>query len=634
KNKVIADLKSKFELKKEKNNLILENIQNKIFNPANFKANNYKRFYTFVERIYSESVPISYRKKHGEFYTPYSIVKEILDSVNYSYNYEIKNKSIIDISCGIGSFLTKCITEIIKKIIIRYNRKSIKDFNVNELKDIIKIIQDNVYGIDINPIACLLCYLNIYFELFEIIEEITKKNNNYKIPAFNILNISSFKLFLNNSTNDMRIKKFDFIVGNPPYIFIRDIQKEQKILIKNTNLITNSGQYDYYQLFIEMGLNLLKDGGFLGYIIPDSLLALSNRKKIRKYIYENAWIKEIHIVGNQFSNVGVSNIILVLKKRLNAIKNHKKKIKIIFNNRKKKDVNYLSQKYIKHWNYNYLIHLTEVDIEILDHLNSMFPRLKNLINNEGIDITLNRGVELGKEGNVIFCENCNTYQPIPRGQKVCYKCGNIISRETIKKIILNKKPINSPEKYKKFIYSMERYKINKFKYINTSLKGINYKNFDSYRNRIIIRQISQNNLICATYYPGEALTSQSVYNLKIENSNISGFNSYYLLGLLNSDLLSYYFIKSFGSYKALFPRILIEKIRNFPIIVPKTDYEVDVSRKLIKTVKNILQQYKNTTENLNLLENRSSEYVFELYKISFDERMYIKNFLKDFKMNH
>ncbi|GAH45218.1 unnamed protein product, partial [marine sediment metagenome] len=151
-----------------------------------------------------------------------------------------------------------------------------------------------------------------------------------------------------------------------------------------------------------------------------------------------------------------------------------------------------------------------------------------------------------------------------------------------------------------FIYSMNRYVVNELKYIDMTKKGINYKNLEIYQNRIVIRQLSQDNLICASY-DEDSVTSQSFYNLKINNSSIPEFNNIYVLGLLNSRLLSYFFIKSFGSYKKLFPRILIEKLRKLPLKVPNTTDEKKLAQRLtdnINIILNNIQLNKNSINNL------------------------------------
>ena len=179
---------------------------------------------------------------------------------------------------------------------------------------------------------------------------------------------------------------------------------------------------------------------------------------------------------------------------------------------------------------------------------------------------------------------------------------------------------------------MNRYIVNELKYLDTTKKGINYKNLELYKNRIVTRQISQENMICATY-DDNAITSQSYYNLKIKSSSISEFINEYLLGLLNSQLLSYYFIKSFGSYKKLFPRILIEKLKALPIKMPLTKSEKQNANSLIDIIKSMLIHAREKMTLTSNLQKSSDQLVFDLYKINYKDRDYIKDFLKNLKGN-
>jgi hypothetical protein len=174
---------------------------------------------------------------------------------------------------------------------------------------------------------------------------------------------------------------------------------------------------------------------------------------------------------------------------------------------------------------------------------------------------------------------------------------------------------------------MNRYHVKRYKYIDTEKKGINYKNLEDYEDRIVIRQLSQNNLICATY-DKDSLTSQSFYNLKIIKTPIPEFNHFYLLSLLNSQLLSYYFIKIFGSYKKLFPRILIEKVKNLPIKFPKTPNELLISKNIQEKVRKILTINDLSKKEVVKLQNDIDSLVFDIYQISYKNRQHISNFLK------
>ena len=59
--------------------------------------------------LYESNLAHNQRKILGEFYTPIPIVKYILISAGYKSNILIENSKLIDISCGVGSFINQAI---------------------------------------------------------------------------------------------------------------------------------------------------------------------------------------------------------------------------------------------------------------------------------------------------------------------------------------------------------------------------------------------------------------------------------------------------------------------------------------------------------------------------------------------
>jgi len=583
---------------KEKNDFIhnlvqhLTNIDsNEIYD--NKEKDNLNYELDSIAEFYEKIVPHSQRKTTGEFFTPIQVVGYILKSVGYTEQHDIQDKNLIDLSCGSGSFIIQAINILTKKLITLNNSEETAELSAKQAEQIINKIKDNIFGIDINPIACILCQINIYFALFSLI---------------------AFQLNFNN--------EYDYVVGNPPYLFIRSIPQEYRNFIEKLPLETNKGQYDYYQIFIELGIKSLKKNGLLGYIIPDSLLALSNRKILRKYIYESTKIKEIYYSGPQFDKPVVSNIILTLEKESDEIKRKNNQITIKFPLTPSQPDNKILQNLIEYWDYEFLINLNQRDIEILDYLNSNFPKLSDLMNNTRFSISLKRGVEIGKKGYVIYCGTCQIYQPLPKKHMVCKTCGTPLNEKFIDNIILESIPEGHEEEFQHFLYSMNRYSTNNFKYIRLGMKGINYKSEDTFKKRIVIRQLSQENLICATYNE-DAWTSQSIYNLEIIRNPVLEFNHHYLLGLINSHLLSFYFLKSFGSYKTFFPRILIEKLKNLPIKVPQSIVEKELARDIQEKVLKILQIIQKNSLEAKNLANQVEIIVQKLYKIPQTDFQYI-----------
>lgn len=572
-----------------------------------------------IAKFYEGIIPHSQRKIMGEFFTPIQIVDYILKSVGYTNHHDIENKKLIDLSCGSGSFLIGAAKILLEKLREQLKLEEKSELTLKQAEEIVTIVKDNIIGIDINPVVCILCQINLYFTLFDLFKNIIEKNKDYPIPEFSILVKDTLQFFTNN--------KYDYVVGNPPYLFIRDIPLENRKSIEKMPLETNKGQYDYYQLFIEIGIKILNERGLLGYIVPDSLLALSNRKLIRGYIYHSTKIKEICYLGLGFKEPVVSNVIIILQKESKQEERLNNTILIKKTLKRDQLESQLIQNNIGKWDYNFLINLTQRDINILERLKSNFPNLLDLMNDSQYKILISRGVELGKEGEIIYCEVCHRSLPLPKGNLICSKCGSSLNANKIENIIVDSISEDLENEYVPFVYSLNRYIIRKYKYIKLGVEGINYKSYDLYKSKIVIRQLSQENMICAAY-DENAFTPQSIYNIQIIQSPILEFNHYYLLGLLNSQLLSYYLIKSFSSYKTLFPRILIEKLKKLPIKVPKNKEEKKIAKKIIELVKDIsvfigkdIGSYVQSQKSLDAL-------IFDLYNISEDQRLHISNFIK------
>jgi len=604
-------------IKEEERNIfkrILEGLQD------NNQAQKLRGNVDLVGMLYESYIPQVERKLLGQFYTPFQVVDYILNSISYNYTESIENKKLIDISCGSGSFIIRAINRLVKKLIKSYNIDNISEINFKDAKIVILQIKESITGIDINPIACILCQINIIFSLLDLIKIIYEQEEDYELPIFDIHNLSTLEFNFS--------EKYDYVVGNPPYVFIRDIPLEERKLIETGDFDTNKGQYDYYQLFIEIGIKILKNQGFLGYIVPDSLLALSNRDIIRKYIYDSTKIKEIIHAGSQFEDPVVSSVILILQKEILQGVREENLIKIPkFNSISKLNTQIL-QKKVKEWDYKFLINLSQKDTDILEYLNSKFPKLKDLMIDPRFEIVISRGVELGKDGRIIYCDNCKQYYPLPKSKLQCIKCSNDFNVNAIEQIVVDEIPQELEENYKPYLFSLNRYQVKERKYIDITKEGINYKDISLYINRIVVRQLSQDNLICATF-DENSITSQSFYNLKIIHSQLPEFNNFYLLGLLNSLLLSYYFIKSFGSYKKLFPRILIEKLKTLPMKIPESEKEMDISKIIEDDVRRVLNSDTLKKEEIIRLQNKIDLNVFNLFQISKSNQDYISKSILD-----
>lgn len=87
--------------------------------------------------------------------------------------------------------------------------------------------------------------------------------------------------------------EYDNIIMNPPYIKMQDLSVEYRKYLKNTFHVLKDGIIDIYYAFIIKCLNLLKPSGVMVAITPNSYLYNKSSLNLRKYLFDNGYIKEI-----------------------------------------------------------------------------------------------------------------------------------------------------------------------------------------------------------------------------------------------------------------------------------------------------------------------------------------------------
>lgn len=214
-----------------------------------------------------------------QVYTPLWIVNTILDQVWYN-GKEILKKYIIEPSCWNWIFLW----EIIKRYI-----KVGKENNLTE-EEILNDIEEYIYWIEIEEKA--------YIECIKYINNIIKSKigkNNLKINNRNIINWDTLIEY-------KKIKKeFDFVVWNPPYVRIHNLDVNTIDLIRN-EFQFNTWIIDLYITFFEIWFKLLKkDTWKLGYITPNSFIKNTTYKKFRNYLSKNKNL--VSLIDFQSNNI-------------------------------------------------------------------------------------------------------------------------------------------------------------------------------------------------------------------------------------------------------------------------------------------------------------------------------------------
>lgn len=261
-------------------------------------------------------------KKHldnkCQVFTPKDYVKELLDSVEYKE--DILHKRILENSFGDGNILVEIVKRYIK------NAKKLKYTNMQ----IKKMLENNIFGFEIDKYHFQKCIKKLNL--------ITKKNEIENVK-WNLYNDD----FLRSQLN----VRFDFIVGNPPYINYSDLPLKERSYIKDNFLSCKNGKFDYCYAFIEKSILSLTENGKMSYLIPSSIfktvfgenlrnLMIHDMVKIKDYsmkkIFDNALIKSAIII---FEKNNTNNEIIYLNMDTNIeflIKKSILKNKWVFSN--------------------------------------------------------------------------------------------------------------------------------------------------------------------------------------------------------------------------------------------------------------------------------------------------------------
>ena len=203
-------------------------------------------------------------KTLGQVFTPEWVVNEILDLVNY-YEVEILARYILEPACGDGAFL--------QKIVKRYINEG-KRNNLNK-EEIVQGLEKYIYGIELDEIEYKKCIDNL--------NNLVNQLLGVEKIKWNIFNENT--LFIFSKYHNL----FDYIVGNPPYIRIHNLDSTTRDLIKE-NFEYSDGTIDIYLTFFEIAFYMINSNGKIGYITPNSYLHNSSYNRFRDFLKIKKWI--------------------------------------------------------------------------------------------------------------------------------------------------------------------------------------------------------------------------------------------------------------------------------------------------------------------------------------------------------
>jgi type I restriction-modification system DNA methylase subunit len=555
----------------------------------------------------------AHRKEQGIYYTPTYvvdyIVKNTLGEVLKDKKIDVKNLKILDPACGSGSFLIKAFDYLQKQLSTDKNSVQYKLDSQGQYSVKTEILKNNLFGVDLDNKAVEITKLNLLLKAAEkdrkLPEELDLhiRHGNSLIDDENVAGLDAFKW-----TGDFQEGTFDVVIGNPPYGY-RGIPTPELKKAYGEKYVTSEGNFDMYRFFIERSISLLREGGLLGFIIPNTFLTATSYKKLRKYILDNCTINQIVDIGlNVFEGVTVESIILILNKTF--ADNHKNKQKIQISICRSKTESLMESTNI------YFIPQSEFVTSKYNNFNIYLDSKANQITHkiENNSILLERiayvtvGINTGYIKEVLVSDKKidNRYHKLLSGRDI----SRYSLRWSGQWILYDKSVVASYGNKGRTLPDESIFKEDKI-LVQRTRRGMARK------------------LIC-TFDNEQYYNLNRLGNIVIRNEN---FSLSYCLGLLNSKLMDYYFQKKFNEYEVKpihlrqLPINQIALIQQRPII-HLVDRILSLNKQLQEFGDKKTTQTAKLEEEIKKTDEEIDELVYKLYGITEVEKKIIEENLK------
>ncbi|USL39603.1 type IIG restriction enzyme/methyltransferase [Priestia megaterium] len=397
---------------------------------------------------------------------------------------------------------------------------------------------------------------------------------------------------------------FDLIIMNPPYIYSADeaFGKEEKKYFERKYPLNNY-QANTFGLFFELAFQLLKPGGTISLIIPNSFLTVKQYSDMRKYLIEQTGdMFVLNSFDKIFEDASIDNCIITTTSNKNS--------EITIAELNKGEVNIINQLLPTDFSDNYLISISSGksdDNTTKDILDTIVKKSAPLEPNFG-------KVKVGSK----------LYQ---RGKG---KPKQIPDKEEFMKWKLTK-PFESDSKlddtYFPFIGGKEvnRYEIPAYnQYVQYGKHLAEPRNINIFSGkRLLIREISSKlpYTINSTYVEDVIINNQSaktVIDLTCDGE--------FLVGILNSKVVSFWAVMKFDMLqRKTFPRFTTDQMRSFPIPIVSDDKQQELSNlvnELMKLINSDLSSVSN--EAINQKNEEIDLFVAKLFGLSDEQIEYIE----------
>jgi len=235
-------------------------------------------------------------KKLGGFYTPQYIARFFGRYLKENLTPKVfRELKIADPACGSGIFL-RTILEM-----------QCEPWQEVDMRVPTEKAFGNILGIDIDENACHATRLSIVLLYLVLTESLPKE--------LNVINSEAIKYFEDKS-DELR-NRYDAIIANPPYIAWADIEPTLQERIARFMGDLGVGRIDTYLGHLKLGLEMVKSGGFMLYVLPHSFLIAKNAQKMRQELAEKCVVRLVADLSeiSVFENLGTYTILLIVQRK-------------------------------------------------------------------------------------------------------------------------------------------------------------------------------------------------------------------------------------------------------------------------------------------------------------------------------
>ena len=234
-------------------------------------------------------------KKVGAVYTPEPVADYLLCELEESKPLQSGMK-ILDPCCGSGIFLVLAYRRLIELALAQSPNNKLKP---TELRRIL----ENLYGIERNKEACYVAEFSLILTLLSYIDPPDlHRNRQFKFPSLHNTQIFECDFFDDESDFWKQKQKFDWIVGNPPWIEIKPAIVDEELarswIRRNMEERPATGNR-VCEAFSWRVVDLLSPNGYVGLLVHAKSLFNHESERYRKPFFTQ---HEISRVTN-FSNL-------------------------------------------------------------------------------------------------------------------------------------------------------------------------------------------------------------------------------------------------------------------------------------------------------------------------------------------